>query len=299
MVKSTPSIDFSSYIKTSNGTEDLSSEIGTKLSQSGFLIIENLGINQKYLENLFKASKAFFDMNEEEKNQFAYSSAESNFGYQAINSERLNSGSHPDLKETLTLRNPGQYPVENFPSAEFRQALLLFYLDVLEASRKIFFCIENYLGITKGFFNSLHTGENITIRLLHYPNNSEPLNNQFGAGAHTDYGAITLLFSEGIGGLEIFIDNEWIQLNSNIDEVIINTGDLMEIWTDGHFPSALHRVTTSPGRSRRFSIAVFLDPDSDVVVESFNHSRCDDENSNYETVLVSEFLSRRISDSHK
>lgn len=299
MTKHISSINFAYYGKSPNDTENLCKEIGIKLSQSGFLLVENLGIKKSYLENLFKASKVFFDMDEEEKNQFSYSSAKSNFGYQAINSERLNSGSHPDLKETLTLRNPGQYPVKNFPSAEFRQALLLFYLDVLEASRKIFFCIENYLGITKGFFNSLHTGENITIRLLHYPNNSEPLNNQFGAGAHTDYGAITLLFSEGIGGLEIFINNEWIQLNSNIDEVIINTGDLMEIWTNGHFPSALHRVTTSSGRSRRFSIAVFLDPDSDVVVESLNHSRCDGANSDYETVLVSEFLNRRISDSHK
>ena len=166
MVKNTPSIDFSSYSKTSNGTKDLSNEIGTKLSQSGFLIIENLGINKEYLKNLFKASKDFFDMDEKEKNQFAYSTAKSNFGYQNINSERLNSDSQPDLKETLTLRNPGQHPVENFPSAQFRQALLLFYLDVLEASRKIFLCIENYLGITTGFFNSLHTGENITIRLL-------------------------------------------------------------------------------------------------------------------------------------
>lgn len=264
-----------------------------------FSIGRKLGHKKSYLENLFKTSKDFFDMDEVEKNQFAYSSAKNNFGYQAINSERLNSGSHPDLKETLTLRNPGLYPFEYFPSPEFRQTLLLFYSDVLEASKKIFFCIENYLGITKGFFNNLHTGENITIRLLHYPNNSDPLNNQFGAGAHTDYGAITLLFSEGIGGLEIFIDNEWIQLNSNIDDVIINTGDLMEIWTNGHFPSALHRVTTSSGRSRRFSIAVFLDPDSDVVVESLNHSRCDGANSDYETVLVSEFLNRRISDSHK
>ena len=131
-------------------------------------------------------------MDEEEKNQFSYSSAKSNFGYQAISSERLNSASHPDLKETLTLRNPSRYSFEYFPSPEFRQALLLFYSDVLKASKKIFFCIENYLGITKGFFNNLHTGENITIRLLHYPNNSDPLKNQFGAGAHTDYGAITL-----------------------------------------------------------------------------------------------------------
>ena len=57
MVKNTPSIDFSSYSKTSNGTKDLSDEIGTKLSQSGFLIIENLGINKEYLENKASAQQ--------------------------------------------------------------------------------------------------------------------------------------------------------------------------------------------------------------------------------------------------
>ena len=64
--------NFASYGKSPNDTENLCKEIGIKLSQSGFLLIENLGINKKYLENIFKASKAFFDMDEEEKNQLVF-----------------------------------------------------------------------------------------------------------------------------------------------------------------------------------------------------------------------------------
>ena len=93
---------------------------------------------------------------------------------------------------------------------------------------------------------------------------------QLGAGAHTDYGTITLLFSDGVAGLQLFDQalGIWRDVVVAAGDVLVNTGDLMSLWSNGLYPSTLHRVLPRFQKPDRYSIAFFVDPDSSTRVSA-------------------------------
>lgn len=91
-------------------------------------------------------------------------------------------------------------------------------------------------------------------------------------GEHSDYGTLTFLFQDSMGGLEVrAVDNSWIKADPRPDTILINVGDLLEIFTNGQFPATLHRVVIPheevKRRQGRQSIVFFLHPESDTLVE--------------------------------
>ncbi|XP_047324350.1 1-aminocyclopropane-1-carboxylate oxidase-like isoform X2 [Impatiens glandulifera] len=102
----------------------------------------------------------------------------------------------------------------------------------------------------------------------------------FGASAHSDYGMITLLATDGIGGLQVCREKNkepqiWEDVHHIHGAVIVNIGDMMERWTNCLFRSTLHRVM--PTGQERFSVAFFLDPADDCIVECLE-SCCSESN---------------------
>lgn len=97
-----------------------------------------------------------------------------------------------------------------------------------------------------------------SIRLLHYPPQSS--NKEIGAGAHTDFGAITLLLQDEHSGLEVFNPEggEWVPITPNPEAYVVNVGDMLSLWTKGGYKSALHRVVNEGGVDR-YSIPFFFD----------------------------------------
>jgi isopenicillin N synthase-like dioxygenase len=97
------------------------------------------------------------------------------------------------------------------------------------------------------------------IRLLHYPPDTSNDTRQLGAGAHTDFGAITLLLQDSTGGLQVFDHNaeQWVDVAPNPDAYVVNVGDMLQMWTSGRYKSGLHRVVNRGGRigiPSRFSL---------------------------------------------
>ena len=88
-----------------------------------------------------------------------------------------------------------------------------------------------------------------------------------GAAEHTDYGTITILWQDDVGGLQVKNrDGRWIDAPCIEDAFIINIGDMLELWSNDLFVSTPHRVINRSG-SERYSIPVFYDPDYDARVE--------------------------------
>mmetsp|Transcript_44767 Transcript_44767/g.173700 ORF Transcript_44767/g.173700 Transcript_44767/m.173700 type:complete len:141 (+) Transcript_44767:571-993(+) len=82
------------------------------------------------------------------------------------------------------------------------------------------------------------------VRLLRYSGQiSEPERGIFAAGAHSDYGHITYLLTDGEPGLQVFVDNEWKDVDTPPGAFTCNIGDMLERWSNGYFRSTLHRVT--------------------------------------------------------
>ena len=99
-------------------------------------------------------------------------------------------------------------------------------------------------------------------------------------GAHTDYGSLTLVNADWSipGGLQVYTDNQWIDVQAKPGTFVVNIGDMMQRWTNDKWVSTLHRVANPPAESantsRRLSLVYFHIPNPDVMVECV--PRCKD-----------------------
>ena len=257
-----PTISFAS------GDTERLANLEAALEDTGFMSLSDTGIEAAQVSAVFEASRSFFQCPDEFKQRFRYHSAADNFGYQSVGMESLDPDRPPDLKETLTIRNPTARRGEHWPSAGLRELVLDFYQRCLVVAHKLQGDAATLLDVPCDYFHSRITGENVTLRLLHYPPLAFRESGQLGAGAHTDYGLLTLLFQDQVGGLEVLgqQSDTWIPVAPLAGEIVVNTGDLMERWTNGRFRSTRHRVQPQTGSGGRYSLALFLDPDDAVEV---------------------------------
>ena len=109
----------------------------------------------------------------------------------------------------------------------------------------------------------------------------------FGIAAHTDYGCITLLATDGVAGLEVELaDGTWIPVETQPDSFVINFGEMLEIWTEGRIKATPHRVLGP--KNERISVPLFFNPNHDTVVSH------DPEN----PVLALDHLQRRFDETY-
>ena len=282
---------------------DIVDNVDRALSQCGFMASSDLGFSDELIQSVFKASATFFLSDEKTKMRSAYSSAEENFGYQAFASEHLDPANPPDLKETFTMRNILNATIaENrWPSVEFKELMQLFFAECLQRAFLIQRILARALGLDEEFFVKYHSGQNISLRLLHYPACSSDAvsDSQLGAGAHSDYGLTTFLFQDSVGGLEICDKNgDWQEIKPDNSVVLINSGDLLERWTNGRYRSTLHRVKPMTRGKDRFSIAFFVDPDSDTEIKVLESCIDTKTPRKFSDVNAGEYIRGKLENSH-
>ncbi len=98
------------------------------------------------------------------------------------------------------------------------------------------------------------------MKVIRYPPRKSTLPGQFGVGAHSDFGGVTVLLQQpGKEGLEVFFDDqqEWFGIPSLKDVFVINCGDMIMKWSDGVYKSAKHRVVNKSDEDERLSCATF------------------------------------------
>ena len=102
---------------------------------------------------------------------------------------------------------------------------------------------------------------------VHYPPRESADDGRFGVGPHTDFGVLTILCQDDVGGLQIEAPSgEWIEAPPINGTLIVNVGDLLARWTNGAFRSAPHRVV-SPRRTDRLSLVLAFDPNPETLIE--------------------------------
>lgn len=123
------------------------------------------------------------------------------------------------------------------------------------------------LGAEPDYFEDKLDAPMATLRLLHYPPQPAAAEKgQIGAGTHTDYGNITILLPDAVGGLEVRRrDGVWLKAPTIDGAFVCNIGDCLMRWTNDVYVSTPHRVVNSSGLER-YSIAFFLDPNPDAEV---------------------------------
>ena len=129
--------------------------------------------------------------------------------------------------------------------------------------------MSHFTGIEKDFFIKKFTTEPFAqLGMFHYPPHSGSRDGHevWGTGKHTDYGALTVLLQDDVGGLQVETsDGRWIDVPPVPESFVVNVGDMLEIWTRGAFKAAPHRVKVSTTRDR-LSVALFYDPGFDSII---------------------------------
>ncbi|GAB5413515.1 MAG: 2-oxoglutarate and iron-dependent oxygenase domain-containing protein [Congregibacter sp.] len=251
----------------------LAAQIDSALTDYGFMTLKNIGVSPAIIASAFDTAAMFFSLKPEKKANFAYGTASDNFGYQCVGAEHLDPTRPADLKETFTMRNLGALSAADprWPSTEFRDVVAELYQESMHAARRLQRLLATALRVPESYFVDQHTGENVTLRLLYYPavDRRSVEKEQRGAGAHTDYGMLTLLFQDDVGGLQVRDEaGDWHDVVPHPGTVVINSGDLLERWSNGRYRSTCHRVLPRDNSRERYSIALFVDPDSATHVEA-------------------------------
>jgi isopenicillin N synthase-like dioxygenase len=131
-----------------------------------------------------------------------------------------------------------------------------------------------------------------TLRLLHYPPQPPmPLPGEKGCGAHTDFGAVTLLLQDDSGGLQVFDEDSgrWLDAPPVPGTYVVNMGDLISRWTNGHYRSDLHRVINGSGHER-YSVPFFYTGNPDHVIECLAGCLAPGETPRWPVVTVEQHL---------
>ncbi|MDZ7956405.1 MAG: 2-oxoglutarate and iron-dependent oxygenase domain-containing protein [Aulosira sp. DedQUE10] len=268
----------------------------------GFMYLQKHGISPELVKQVFRQSQSFFNLPLTAKQQLAWSDEFSNIGYVGIERERLNPNKPGDLKEAF---NIGKQQDSSQDFAELTRnslskdpTILAFYAACTNLANTVLQAFALALELPEDFFTSRHNQQNHTLRSLHYPPlQTMPQPGQVRAGEHSDYGSMTLLFQDDVGGLEVqTASGEWIAAPSIPGTVIVNTGDLMQRWTNHVFCSTKHQVIIKSDRiasQSRYSVAFFCHPNDDTEIaclESCQHHH----SPIYPPILAGEYLLSRL-----
>lgn len=297
---SIPLIDLSKFqISNQVSQKTVVKQIYQACHEIGFMYLENSGMSTDLLEQVFFLSKSFFYSPLAVKQQLAWSDEFSNTGYVGLERERLNPNQPGDLKEAFNIGNQELINTSlSSLSLAKNSVILAFYNACTELANTVLQALALALELPEDFFTTRHNQQNHTLRLLHYPPlKTSPLPGQVRAGEHSDYGSLTLLFQDGVGGLEVqTTSGEWIAAPWIPGTVVVNTGDLMQRWTNHIFGSTKHRVMI-PNDERvkqsRYSVAFFCHPNDDTEIACLES--CSQQQSPiYPPILAGEYLVSRL-----
>ncbi|KAI2468186.1 Clavaminate synthase-like protein [Annulohypoxylon bovei var. microspora] len=286
-----PTVDISPYLEdpSSAASARVIEEVRQACVTSGFFQIVNHGLPKELRDGIFKAAETFFKLPLEEKKKMRVPVL-MNRGYELIGSQALQADTMPDLKEGFFigqdipaddprskahpfLIGPNIFP-PSIPDEALKTPTEAYYAAVFALSCKVMEILARGLPYGDDVFGPFVSEDPVcSIRLLHYPPQDSTDERQLGAGAHTDFGAITLLLQDSSGGLEVqHPDTQtWIPVSPNADAYVVNIGDMLAMWTKNAYKSTVHRVVNRSGRDR-YSVPFFFDGNTDVELRPFDGS---------------------------
>ena len=266
--------------------ERVAGEILRACTGTGFFYLTGHGVGADLIEQGFEANRRFHARPEAEK--LALKQNRWHRGYQAMASSTLKSSArfeaarHPNQLESFFVRHevaadhpayerqplqgPNQWPDDpGFVDVvrRYDAAMRRLGLDLLPA-----FSVA--VGEAPDYFARHFAPPSTALRLIHYPpaSASRP-EDLYGIHPHTDYGFLTILAQDRVGGLQIQrVDGSWIDAPYLAGSFILNIGDILARWTNDRFNSTPHRVINKSDRLDRYSIAMFFDPCLDSVIET-------------------------------
>jgi isopenicillin N synthase-like dioxygenase len=312
-----PIFDLSRFESASGaGRVRFGEELDAICRQTGFLALSGHGVPQEIMDGAWFKARAFFDLPAEEKQKARAPRPGYPYGYLGPEAEALarskGEDTPPDLKESFNggplgvpegLDDPQAlafcYAATIWPDAPagFRPAWEAYYRAMEDLAARIMRVFAVALKLDEHFFDPAIDRPISALRALNYPEQTvAPKPGQLRAGAHTDYGSLTILLPEpGSGGLEILTPQKtWRAVPPVPGAFVINIGDLMALWTNDRWVSTLHRVVNPApkpdGSTRRQSFAFFHQPNWHQEIACLPSCLAPGETPKYDPVMSGPYL---------
>lgn len=297
----------------------LANGIDEACRSTGFLRVTGHSVAPQVIDAAFDAARCLFDAPLHRKTSLQPVDG-SVRGYSGVGAHglaySLNRNTPPDLFERFRMgrfdlpdddyhrRRAATYFAPNlWPTfvPGFRQALCAYYSAMERLAADLMAAFALALELPERFFDDKIDRHISSLCLNHYPAQPEaPLPRQLRAGAHTDYGSLTIVASTcAPGGLQVRSrDGTWLEVEPEPGELIVNIGDLMAQWTNDRWVSTLHRVANPPraaaADSRRISLVFFHQPNEDALVECLPNCNAPGDPPRYAPVTSGEHLMTKL-----
>jgi len=271
-----PVIDLApSFSDGVEGASKVAWEVHKACRDTGFFYVVNHGVAPELCREQLAWTQRFFALPAEHKLALDFKASPRRLGYEPFLRQVLDEGSAPDLKESYMYRRPlaaggAEDPTNQWPDLPgFREQMTAYQRAVGGLALHLVRCVARSLDLSPGYFDDGFLPASCSVRLLHYPPQAAlGSRNQLGAGAHTDWGALTILLQDDCGGLEVKnAAGDWIRAVPIEGAFVINLGDMMRRWTNDVYHSTLHRVLNNVSGRDRYSIATFCGPHESYLVE--------------------------------
>lgn len=245
----------------------------------GFIYVRGHGIPEPAIERARAAAYDFFHADAAVKESVRIS--QNHRGWLARGGAKMQDDAKADLKESFLWGfqdengvTPEDHPLRGqnrWPAAQ----------PALEAAAMDYFHHAHAVAhlLMRGFALGLDLPEDFFLRsadrplsrcsFVYYPPQDAALGeDQFGVGPHTDFGVLTVLCQDDVGGLQVqALDGDWIEAPPIPGTLLVNVADLLARWTDGAYKSTNHRVVNSSGRER-LSLVLAFDPNPETVIDA-------------------------------
>lgn len=310
-----PIINISPFV--AGGTDAERAEVARQLHDAcvniGFCYITGHGFSEDELERMISVSHKFFESPRETKLKYDLRNNSDYLGY--IDMGGGEAGKDADIRENFRMNRevidgepdgtrdtagrtpwPAVADLAGFTSS--MQDYIRKQTDLLQTLMRIF---AKSLDLPEAFFDAVHRYPYVRLALNYYPPvDARKLGNtQWGISPHTDYGSITILLQDAVGGLEVRnFAGEWVEVPYVPGSFVVNIGDVLATWTNDLYASNLHRAfNPAPGRAR-LSVAFFASPNSDAKIDCLPSCYSDGNPARYQSFIVKDFIDQLIAEGH-
>ncbi len=307
-----PRLDLNNYVNGNAGQrKQFSDDIGEAFNETGFVTINNHGLDKALIDKLYADVKALFALPDAVKMKYEVPGLAGQRGYTSKGKETAKGFTAPDLKEfwqigqivndddQLKNEYPENLSVEEIP--DFNTTTETVYKKLEYAGIHLLRAIAVYLGLPEGYFDDkVHNGNSI-LRTLHYFPITDPdalAPDAVRAGAHEDINLITLLIGASADGLELLTrENEWFPVKAYGEDLVVNVGDMLQRLTNNKLKSTTHRVVNPPRelmKFSRYSVPFFLHPKSGMDLSCLPSCIDQDHPKQYDDINAGDYLDERL-----
>jgi isopenicillin N synthase-like dioxygenase len=307
-----PLINFAPFLSGSPAERvQVARKVAAACETIGFLYLQNHGIAQSTLDDMFRAARYFFALPMETRaKEELLCTATSTRGYMPLQARHYAGTAAPDLMEAFKYQQelPATDPDilagnrvhqrNRWPEghAAFRAQLLGYFDEVTNLSHELLRAFALALDLNEDYFLQFYRKPLTQVSLLHYPPQAPAApGDEYGIRPHADATAFTILLQDDVGGLQVKgATDVWVNADPVPGTFVINIGDMMARWTNGRFASTMHRVFNRTGRER-YSVPFFGIPDFEAMIECVPTCQGPGNPAKYPPLKVGDFMNRKNS----